>query len=253
MRKTLLAALAVISVSVLPAAAGDDHVRSVPTPRVAAAALDEQQQLALKLVKPTGNPIADVKSAIEGGSTGGPLSNISSALSSPTNPLAGILTDLANFIGDDATAAAALAVEIPELQDVNGQACWLAMQVTGKVFKAHPVPATLKLMTDHEAVRLLVMSANKLCANTACTVVFADAANVTQAASPITLVIPSLQQVCSKIAQLAPPITGLAPATSLITAPVITPTPAPVPAGPAPGVPNAAPIPVEPVTPSAKP
>ena len=206
-----------------------------------------QTQQALRLVKPTGNLPADIQSATEGDT--GPLGAISGALSSATNPLAKPLTDLANFIGSDATAAAALAVEIPELQDVNGQACWIAMETAAKVFKAHPVPATLRVMTDHEAVRLLVMATNKLCGTTACTVVFADAVNVTKSASPIPIVVPSLQSLCSKVATLAPPITGLTvqPATP------VEGTPAPV----LPSTPNITPSPVLPgattITPAPKP
>jgi hypothetical protein len=164
-------------------------------------------RLALKIVKPTGNLPADIKAATEGDA--GPLGAISGALSNPKNPLAGPLTDLANFIGGDATGAEALAMEIPELPDVNGAACWRAMEIAAKVFKAHPVPGTLQLMTDHEAVRLLVMAANRLCQNTACSIVFSDAAIVTQTASPIPIVVPSLQSLCSKVATLAPPIAGL--------------------------------------------
>jgi hypothetical protein len=202
----------------------------------AAGEAQSADRLALKLVKPTGNLPADIEAATEGDS--GPLGAISGALSSPTNPLAKPLTDLANFIGADASGAAALAVEIPELQDVNGQACWIAMETAAKVFKVHPVPATLKLMTDHEAVRLLVMAANKLCGTTACTVVFADAVNVTKSASPIPITVPSLQSLCSKVATLAPPIVGLTvqPASSDLLSPV------PV----LPGTPNITPSPVLP-------
>jgi hypothetical protein len=137
--------------------------------------------------------------------------NTPAGLSGIANPLAKPLQDLATFISGDAQGASALAVAIPELQDLNGKACWDAMQLATKVFDAHPVPATLKLMTDHEALRLLIMATNKLCVNTACTVVFADAANIAQTASPIPVPIPSLQSLCSKVAELAPTIQGLSP------------------------------------------
>ena len=96
-----------------------------------------------------------------------------SALST-SNPLAKPLQDLATFISSDATAAIALSTAIPELQDPNGGACWVGFETAAKVFTAHPVPLTLHAMTDVEALRLLIMASNKLCANAACTVVFAD-------------------------------------------------------------------------------
>jgi hypothetical protein len=145
---------------------------------------------------------------------------------STDNPLAKPLQDLATFISSDATAAIALSTAIPELQDPNGGACWVGFEIAAKVFTAHPVPLTLHAMTDVEALRLLIMASNKLCANAACTVVFADLANVAQTASPVPLPIPSLQQLCSRIAQISPPIPGL-PA---IVAPVdIVPPVAPAP------------------------
>jgi hypothetical protein len=143
-----------------------------------------------------------------------------SALST-SNPLSKPLQDLAAFISSDASAAIALSTAIPELQDPNGGACWVGFETAAKVFTAHPVPLTLQAMTDVEALRLLIMASNKLCANAACTVVFADLANVAQTASPVPLPIPSLQQLCSKIAQISPPIPGL-PA---ISAPVEAPKP----------------------------
>ena len=124
--------------------------------------------------------------------------------------------DLADFIAGDIEAAANLAVEIPELQDTNGQACWTAMGAAGKVFKAHPVPVTFRAATDIQALRLLILTTNKLCANPACTIVFSDLANVAQTASPLPLPIPSISQLCSKIAQLAPMLPASAlPASAL--------------------------------------
>jgi hypothetical protein len=158
-----------------------------------------------------GGPVGRVLDKVQGVNAPEERVNVGtqSNLLEAKNPLAKPLQDLADFINGDALGAIKLATEIPELQDPNGAACWSGFQTATKVFTAHPVPLTLKLMTDHEALRLLIMSANRLCANTACTVVFADAANIAQTASPIPLPIPSLQGLCSKIAQLAPPIPGL--------------------------------------------
>src|ERR1700722_7817486 len=129
------------------------------------------------------------------------LSDVMSALAKP-------FQDLADFIAGDADGAATLATQIPNLQDVNGKACWIKMQQASAIFKAHPVPATFKLMTDFEALRLLQMTTNDLCSYTPCTVVSSDASNlVTGVASAIggamasALQIPSLTTLCSRIPQ----------------------------------------------------
>jgi hypothetical protein len=144
--------------------------------------------------------------------------------------------DLANFIGDDADAAIALSTTIPEIQDGNGQQCWMAMKVAGSVFKAHPVPATLRVISDFEALRLVAMAANKLCADVHCTVVFADAGAMAQAASPVPLVIPSLHDLCGKIPQIAvvaPVSVPPPPVTPAVTpVPPVVPTPPATPANP---------------------
>ena len=129
--------------------------------------------------------------------------------------------DIANFINSDAVGAATLSVEIPTLQDTNGQACWAAMQEAGAIFKAHPVPLTGSAMTDIEALRLLAMTTNKLCANAACTVVFADVSNIATAAigtvpNMSAINIPSLQSLCAKVPQIAPmlPVSATVPPTA---------------------------------------
>jgi hypothetical protein len=147
--------------------------------------------------------------------------------------LAKPFNDLADFLQSDATAATALSTVIPALQDGHGQQCWIAMSTAGAVFKAHPVPLTLKVMTDIEALRLLEMTSNNLCANVHCTQVFADLTAMAQAASPQTLPIPSLHDLCSKIPQVAlvdaitPPVVTPPTAATPTPAPTTTPTPAP--------------------------
>ncbi len=134
---------------------------------------------------------------------------------------------LADFVGQDLEAAATLAVAIPTLQDTNGQACWIAMKDFGEVVQAHPVPLTFRAATDLQALRLLTMTANKLCANPACTIIFSDLANTAQTASPIPLPIPSLSQLCSKVAQLSPMLPKEALGVTLPAAPTVIPvTPA---------------------------
>ena len=147
-------------------------------------------------------------------------SNVMTALAKP-------FQDLATFISSDAQGAIVLSTQISALQDGHGQQCWIAMTSAGDVFKAHPVPLTLKVMTDLESLRLLEMAANNLCSNVHCTQVFADLSALAQAISPLPLAIPTLHDLCGKIPQVAmvAPVTYTAP-----TTPVVTPTPTPVPA-----------------------
>jgi hypothetical protein len=137
-----------------------------------------------------------------GAPTGGDNSKFASLLDKP-------FQDLANFIGDDIDGAIALSTVIPSLQDGNGQQCALDLKTFGEVIKAHPAPLTFKVVTDLEAFRLKQMAVNRLCASTACTVVFADITQTITALSPMPLPIPSLHDLCSKV----PTITVVAPVT----------------------------------------
>lgn len=125
--------------------------------------------------------------------------------------------DIATFIGEDADQAIALSTTVPALQDGHGQQCWMAMKSFGDVIKAHPVPITFHVINDYETLRLLGMATNNLCSNVHCTQVFADATAMAQAASPITLVIPSLHDLCTKVPQIA------------VVPPLPAPTPTPTP------------------------
>lgn len=113
--------------------------------------------------------------------------------------------DLANFIGDDIDGAISLSVQIPEVQDGHGQQCLMALKTFGTIFKAHPKPLTFHIATDLEALRLFQISANNLCGNPHCTQVFADLANTIQTAAPVgvSIPIPSLHDLCSKVPQIA--------------------------------------------------
>jgi hypothetical protein len=163
------------------------------------------------------------------------LNTIMSAIAQPFQALS-------DFIASDAAGAATLATQVPALQDTNGAACWIKMQAAGAVFQAHPVPLTLKVMTDFESLRLLQMTANDLCAYTPCTVVFSDGANLAVAvASAVggaltSNAVPSLTQLCARIPQLSPmlpqAVTGITPIPASAVAPAITPSPAATPAKP---------------------
>jgi hypothetical protein len=154
----------------------------------------------------------DIKNAFEKPLTTA-SNEIVSALSKP-------LQDLADFLVTGLDDAATLAVAIPDLQDGNGQACWLAMAATGKILKEHPVPLTLKVAADLESFRLLNMAANKICQNAACTQVFTEAGNLVNAASPVPLALPNLTALCSKVPQIAM-VAAQVPAVSTSTSPVV--------------------------------
>lgn len=149
----------------------------------------------------------------------------SGSAQSVANALAQPFDDIANFIVNDNTQAVALATAIPALQDGNGQQCWIAMQSFADVVKAHPIPATLKIASDIEALRLAEIAANKVCGNSACTQVFADLTNTVQAASPTPLPIPSLNSLCSKVPQIAvvPPVANPVTAAPASNAPAVAP------------------------------
>lgn len=168
----------------------------------------------------TGNPIKDIGTAIGDRATSTATASASNAASILAKPF----QDLAEFLSSDAEGAIALSTQIPDLKDGHGQQCWIAMAKSGEVFKAHPIPLTLKAMTDFEALRLLAISANNLCANVHCTQVFADATTMAQAASPVPLIIPSLHDLCSKIPQI-----GVVPPVDFTPAPTPVTTPAPSP------------------------
>ncbi len=169
----------------------------------------------------TGNVIQDFKNATGQNTNAAPPTDaafggddkIVQLLAKPFN-------DLANFINSDSLAAAQLAIAIPELQDGNGQQCWLAMGQFTAVLKAHPIPITLHAMTDLEALRLAAMAANNVCKNSSCTQVFADLSNGIQQVAPINagIAIPSLNSLCSKV-----PVVTVAP-----TVPMPASVPAPV-------------------------
>jgi hypothetical protein len=144
-------------------------------------------------------------------SPAGQPGNLLSFLSKP-------LQDLQAFITGDFTGAAELAVKIPNLQDGNGQACWTMLSQAGAVLKEHPVPITFQGATDLEALRLLLMTANKVCQNAACTQVFTEAGNIITSVAPLSVPLPNLTFLCSKVPSVA------------VVAPTIAPAPANVPA-----------------------
>lgn len=202
----------------LPAAAGNRVHAPTPVPKPRPAL--------------TGNPVQDIQNAINGGASaaaapgsaasaeGGPLGQaLAQALSAP-------FQQLANLINSDLDGAITLSTSVPELQDGNGQQCWMAMKAFGKVVKAHPLPLTGKAVTDLEAARLMTMAANRLCGEPHCNTVFSDLANAaTQAASLVpgaqAVQVPSLSSLCAHVPTVvvAAPVNTPAPAAATPTSP----------------------------------
>jgi hypothetical protein len=157
----------------------------------------------------TGNPAKDLatdRANIAKRAAAGAVNSTTATADDALAALAKPFQDLAAFIGDDINGAVTLSTVIPTLQDGNGQQCWMGMQEFSAVVNAHPVPITLKVATDLEALRLAMMAANNLCANPHCTQVFADLSNgIQQLAVGIgsSIPVPSLNAVCSKVPQIA--------------------------------------------------
>lgn len=135
-------------------------------------------------------------------------------------PLADFLKQGLGYFNSDFVGAAALAAQIPELPDGNGQACFVKVGIIGKVLKIHPVPVTLKLATDFEAARLFTMALRQVCDFPQCTVVFTELSNGIQQIAPASLgqsPIPSLTQLCVHVPNIAS--VPIAAATTSPTAP----------------------------------
>jgi hypothetical protein len=110
-----------------------------------------------------------------------------------TSSIVTFLNDLADIDG-----ALALSQQIPGLQDPVGNACWKQLAPVQELIKAHPLPLTMKIASDIEALRLAAIALNQVCANPNCGQMFLDATNAANAI--VSLPIPfSLQSLCSKV------------------------------------------------------
>jgi hypothetical protein len=150
----------------------------------------------------TGNPVADVTTAITNGEA---------SLTSALQPLI-------DFVTSDFASAQALAVSAG---DGNGAACWQAMTPIATLIKAHPLPVTLHLATDFQALRSLQIALKQLCENSACTQVFNEETNQISAFG-IGMPLPSLSAACSKITPIA--LTAVRASTAT-PAPTLSPAP----------------------------
>lgn len=137
-------------------------------------------------------------------------------------PLSGTITSalnaLANLVNEDEQGALTLSTQIPGLQDYVGQACWSKIALIGQVVKAHPVPVTLQVATDIEALRLVGMALNNICADPNCGSMWNDAQNVATAINPVPLPL-SFTSICAKV-----------PVLSTLKASALPASPSPVPA-----------------------
>lgn len=138
-----------------------------------------------------------------------------------TQDITQFLTDLADISG-----AITLSTQIPGLQDPVGNACWLQFNGIGELLKAHPSPLNLKVASDWEALRLLAIGLNQVCANPNCGQMFVDATNAVSALAPIPSGL-SLQSICSKVPVIGTSAvpTAAAPTAGVgtVTAPVVLP------------------------------
>lgn len=123
----------------------------------------------------------------------------------PLGLLSKISSDIQPFITffqtwtqDDLAAAVTLSTSIPSMPDPIGQACWQTFGSIGALVQAHPLPVTLKLASDIEALRLLRSGVKAVCGKPECNQVFADLANMANAINPLAP-IPTLMSFCAKI------------------------------------------------------
>jgi hypothetical protein len=165
--------------------------------------------------------------------TGDPVRDIAAAAERTREKVADDLTAAAKQIETllDTADAIKLATAVPSLQDTVGAACWKSFDGLSQVLKAHPLPVTLKLAADIEAMRLTAMALNQICTNPNCGQMWTDAANTASALSVAPLPF-SLTSLCSRV----PAIGALAAAATAPVQPAaeaLGGTAATTPAGPA--------------------
>jgi hypothetical protein len=201
----------------------------------------------------TGDPIKDIKNAVQrtdasdgvqlgGGNPLDPLALRKQLLQTLAKPF----QDLVTIMGNDVDTAIAESTTIPAIQDGHGQQCWIGLRNFSGVAKAHPLPLSGQAATDLEAIRLYAIATNQLCGNPHCLQMFSDFQSMAQAlgsaiAGPLgsqaaKLNVPSMQDICSKVPQIALVAPVTVPAQAAVTAVEISGAPAAVPASPAGGV-----------------
>lgn len=157
---------------------------------------------------------------VPGGFVRTPTQTVAAIEAKQTEDVTKFLTDLADISG-----AVTLSTQIPGLQDPVGNACWQQFNGIGELLKAHPSPLNLKLASDWEALRLLAIGLNQVCANPNCGQMFVDATNAVSALAPVPTGL-SLQSICAKV----PVIGTSAVPTAAAPTPLVGTTPAATPA-----------------------
>jgi hypothetical protein len=167
----------------------------------------------------TGNPVKDIEAAAQ------------RAGAKVTADMTSIAKKLEAMLNTD--EAVALATAVPGVQDTVGAACWASFGNLSAVMKAHPLPLTLNAPADIQALRLVQIALNQVCANPNCGQVWTDAQNSVQALSlvPIPLSLPDL---CAKVpaigTQAAAATAPVQPAANALGAPAASAAPAAAPA-----------------------
>ena len=159
---------------------------------------------------------------VPGGIINSPRTTITNAIEAKqSEDITKFLTDLADISG-----AITLSTQIPGLQDPVGNACWLQFNGIGELRKVHPSPLNLKLASDWEALRLLAIGLNQVCANPNCGQMFVDATNAVSALAPIPNGL-SLQSICAKVPVIGtsavPTAAAPAPLAGTVVAPAVLP------------------------------
>lgn len=119
----------------------------------------------------------------------GPLANLANS------PL---IKYFQSWTANDIKAAQDLAMSIPDLQDPIGAACWKTFANMGAIIQQHPLPATLNIATDIQALRLFNMAVKKVCMQPECSQLWNDLNNQIAAFAPIPAPL-SLASACAKI------------------------------------------------------
>jgi len=190
----------------------------------------------------TGDPVKDIQSAIartdagdgvQGGGATSPLATRAQLLQTLAKPF----QDLVAIIGDDVANAILESTVVPDIQDGHGQQCWIGLRNFASVAKAHPLPLTGHGATDLEALRLYAIATNQLCLNVHCTQMFSDYKAMAQSAAQgiggvlaaaAVNNVPTLQDICTKVPQIA----IVAPLSPVPAAPDIAPVGLDAPAKP---------------------
>jgi hypothetical protein len=149
---------------------------------------------------------------------------------------AAVNTDISNFLIGlaDIAGAQTLSTQIPGLQDPVGNACWSQLGPVQALIKLHPLPATLKVASDIEALRLAAIAMNQVCANPNCGQMFVDATNAAAAISGAPIPV-SVSSLCAKVpvigtsavpmaAPATPALSSTMPLVTLPISPMVIPT-----------------------------